>query len=267
METIAVIIMIILFFVLLAFVFSTALLTPLIGKKNLLFVVGLGFVVGIIGGAFFIAPVFEDIPDMARAVYMSTSSEPEIITLNISTDSNVTKSVEQIKEIQGVKKIESGTIYLKTTPISSDWKSTLESRLPTANKNISSVKIESNETVIVHLKPETEPTDTIKQIKTWINFVSGIDVRFSIVQYNVTVEASKVDEVIRKLPQGEVLVTGVYGPVENEIQSLKNAMPSETNLVLLCGFLGIITGLAGVFIDSIISFIVGLKNRLIKKDE
>ncbi|BDZ68438.1 hypothetical protein GCM10025860_18860 [Methanobacterium ferruginis] len=52
MEPLFVIIMIVLFFLLMAFIFSTALLTPLIGKKNFLFVIGLGFVVGLIGELF-----------------------------------------------------------------------------------------------------------------------------------------------------------------------------------------------------------------------
>ena len=59
METLAVILMIALFVLVLVFIFSTALLTPLIGKKNLIFVILLGFTVGAVGGAFFIAPVFD----------------------------------------------------------------------------------------------------------------------------------------------------------------------------------------------------------------
>ena len=74
MEPLAVILMIGLFILVLVFIFSTALLTPLIGKKNLIFVIALGFTVGAVGGAFFIAPVFDDIPDMARSVYMVTTT-------------------------------------------------------------------------------------------------------------------------------------------------------------------------------------------------
>jgi len=54
MEMLVVIIMLVLFFFLMVFVLSTALLTPLIGKRNLIFVLSLGFIVGVVGGAFFI---------------------------------------------------------------------------------------------------------------------------------------------------------------------------------------------------------------------
>lgn len=267
METLYVIIMIILFILLLVFVFSTALLTPLIGKKNFLFVISLGFVVGVIGGAFFIAPVYDDLPDMARAVYMSTSNQQEVITINISTDSNVNQAIENVKKIPGVLSVESGQITVKTTSISSAWKSSLESRITTANSNITSGKVVSSDTMMVQIKPGSDPTEVIKKLKSWMVLVSGIDVKFSIVQVKIVVDASKVDQVVKQLPQGEVVVIEVSGPVEKEIQTLKNTLPSKNNVILFCGFLGIIVGLAGMFIDTIVRGLKGIKNLFSKKEK
>ncbi|OPX57437.1 MAG: hypothetical protein A4E25_02338 [Methanobacterium sp. PtaB.Bin024] len=266
METLFVFIMIILFFVLMAFIFSTALLTPLIGKKNFLFVVGLGFIVGLIGGAFFIAPVYDDLPDMVRGIYMSTSDEQEIITINISTDSDVNKAIEEVKQIPGVLSVKSGEITVKTTTISDDWKSSLESRMTTVNSNITSANIISNDTIMVQIKPGSDPTDVIKKLDDWMVLVSGVDIRFSIVEVQVVVDASQVDSVVEQLPQGEVVVTGISGPVENEIQTLKQSLPSNNNIILFCGLLGVIVGLVGMFIDSIIQGLKAIKDRLRKKE-
>jgi hypothetical protein len=267
METLFVIIMIILFFLLMAFVFSAALLTPLIGKKNFLFVIALGFVVGVIGGAFFIAPVYDDLPDMARAVYMSTSNQQETITLNISTDSDVNKAIEDVRNIPGVQSVESGEITVKTTGIGSAWKSSLESRITTANTNITSGKVISGDTMMVQLKPGSDPTQVIKQLKSWMVLISGIDIKYSIVQVKLVVDASKVDEVVKQLPQGEVVVTEINGPVEKEIQSLKNTLPGKNNIILFCGFLGVLVGLVGMFIDTITRGIRGIRDRLRQKGD
>ena len=265
METIFVIIMIILFFLLMAFVFSTALLTPLIGKKNFLFVIGLGFVVGLIGGAFFIAPVYDDLPDMARGIYMSTTDQQETITLNISTDSDVNKAIADVRSIPGVQSVDSGEITVKTTGISSAWKSNLESRIPSANTNITSATVVSSDTLMVQIKPGSDPTEVIKKLKSWLLLISGITIKYSIVQVKVVVDASQVDSVVKQLPQGEVVVTEINGPVEKEIQTLKSTIPAKNNVILFCGFLGVLVGLAGMFIDTIISGFKGLKNRLRKK--
>ena len=250
-----------------AFVFSTALLTPLIGKKNFLFVIGLGFVVGLIGGAFFIAPVYDDLPDMARALYMTTSDQAEIITLNISTDSNVNQAIDTVRKIPGVQSVESGEITVKTTGINSAWRSSLESRITTANTNITSGKVISDDTIMVQVKPGSDPTDVIKKLKSWMVLVSGIDIKFSIVQVKLMVDASRVDEVVKQLPQGEVVVTDISGPVEKESQTLKNTLPDKNNIILFCGFLGVIVGLVGMFIDTIIRGLKGLKNGIRKKKD
>jgi hypothetical protein len=262
METLFVILMIILFLLLMAFVFSTALLTPLIGKKNFLFVIALGFVVGVIGGAFFIAPVYDDLPDMARAVYMSTSNQPETITLNISTDSDVNKAIEDVRKIPGVKSVESGAITVKTTGISNEWKSNLEARVTNANTNITSGKVISADTMTVQLKPGSDPTTVIKELKNWMVLISGIDVRYSVVQVKVVVDASKVDEVVEQLPHEEVVVTEINGPVEKDIQNLKNILPHQNNIILFCGFLGVLVGLIGMFIDTITRSLHSILDRL-----
>lgn len=249
-----------------AFIFSTALLTPLIGKKNFLFVVGLGFVVGLIGGAFFIAPVYDDLPDMARGIYMSTSDQQEIITLNISTDSDVNQAIADVKKIPGVLSVKSGAITVKTTSISDDWKSSLESRMTTANTNITSAKIISSDTILVQLKPDSDPTDVIRKLDDWMVLVSGVDIRFSIVEVQVVVDASQVDEVVKQLPQGEVVVTKISGPVEKEIQTLKKVLPSNNNIILFCGFLGVIVGLVGMFIDTIIRGLKFIGDKLRRRE-
>jgi hypothetical protein len=264
METFADIVLIMLFFLLLAFVFSTALLTPLIGKKNFLFVIGIGFVVGLIGGAFFIAPIYDDIPDMARALYQSTSNQPEIIKINVSTDSNVNQAIADIKKIHGVQRVESGTVTVKTSTFSNNLKNFLESRIPTSNVNITSAKVESSDTIVLQLKPGSNPTDTINMLKDWMLLVSGINLRYSIVQVSAVVDPSQVDEVRKNLPTGEVVVDSVNGPIEAQMGSLKESLPSKSEIVLFCGFLGVISGVLGMFIDTIMRGINRIKDGVRK---
>ena len=95
-------------------------------------------------------------------------------------------------------------------------------------------------------------------------FVSGTSVKYSIVRVTLTVEASKLDEIMAQLPQGEIIITDVSGPTEESIQSLKDIMPNKSNVIIFCGFLGMITGLAGVFIDSIVGLLKRIKDKIIQ---
>ena len=71
-------------------------------------------------------------------------------------------------------------------------------------------------------------------------------------------------QVISQIPQGDVVITDVNGPTEKNVQALKNIMPNKSNVVLFCGFLGMITGLAGLFIDSIVSIFNDIRERIMK---
>jgi hypothetical protein len=253
MDTLAVILMLGLFLLILVFIFSTALLTPLIGKKNLLFVIFLGFTVGAVGGAFLIAPVFDDIPTMADSLFSATSTGTDVVGINASTNINITDFITNTKKIDGVQSIQSNGITIKTDPMSDAWQSTFISRIPDQNSNVISVTIPSNDTMVLVVKNGTDPQDVINGLKTWMMFVSGLNIKYSIVNITLNVQSSKLNQVMSKLPQGDVVITDVSGPTEKNIQNINNMMPAKSDIILFCGLLGMVTGLAGMFIDSILN--------------
>lgn len=267
MGTLAAILMIVLFFVLMVFVFSIALLTPLIGKRNLLFVVFLGFTVGVIGGAFFISPIMDDIPDMARAVYQFTDDSPEVISVDVSTNTNITQFIKTTKSIEGVKSVKSSGITIKTDAISDTWKNIILGRASSINSNITSISIPSNNTIILQVNEDSNPQTVINSLEEWLMFAGGINVKYSTVHVSVNVDASQVDSVVAKIPQDQVVITGIKGPVEDKINYLNSVLPKKSNVVLVCGFLGMLVGLAGVFIDTIMEGLKRTRDKFRRKEE
>lgn len=252
MDMLLTIIMLILFFFLMVFVFSTALLTPLIGKRNLIFVLFLGFVVGLVGGAFFIAPLYDDLPDIARSVFTYTTGNPETINVNMSTDSDVTAFIENTKKLNGVKDVQCKIITVRTFPFNtSDYQSNLEKGITVLESDVKSAHVISNETIILTLNPNNNPTQLVKNVKEWLAMFAGIEVLSNIAEISITVDPSQVEAVSAKLPQNEVVIANITGPVEDQIASLKKDFPDRTSIVVLCGFIGMVVGLIGLFIDSI----------------
>lgn len=252
MDVLVVVIMLVLFIFLMVFVFSTALLTPLIGKRNLIFVLSLGFVVGLVGGAFFITPLYDDMPDMARALITVTSGSPEVITVNMSTTNDVNAFVEETKKLNGVKDVQCNKITIKTTPFNlDDWKGSMEKRLPVIDADIKEVQLPANDTIVVYLNNNSNPTRLVNNVNEWLGLVGGIVVVTHHAEVLITVEPSQVDAVSAQLPQDKVVVANVTGPVEDQITVFKKNLPDQTTIVILCGFIGLIVGAVGLFIDSI----------------
>lgn len=252
MDLLLVIIMLVLFFFLMVFVFSTALLTPLIGKRNLIFVLTLGFIVGLVGGAFFISPLYDDIPDMARSVFTFTTGSPEVINVNMSTDSDVNAFIESTKKLNGVKDVQCNRITVRTVTFNtSDWKNTFEKSIPVFESDVNSVNVISNDTLILNLNKNNNPMMVVKNLKEWLGLVAGVEILSNIAEISITVDPSQVDAVSGKLPQNEVVIANITGPVEDQITSFKKNLPDKTSLVIVCGIIGMLVGLLGLFIDSI----------------
>lgn len=264
METIAVILMVILFLVLMVFIFSTALLTPIIGKKNLIFVVLMGFIVGIIGGAFFISPIMDDIPNIASAFYQSTSTDSDTIYLDIPDSVDVNQFINTTKNIDGVKNVTVTGITIKTSKFSDYWKRTLENRIPASNTNITSVRIQGNDTLNIQIQNGSDPKTTVKSLDDWLILIAGISSSYSAIHVTVQTDPSKTDQIRNQLSQ-TVVISSVGGPTQDKINSLKAILPNQSNVIILCGFIGMFVGLAGVFIDSILGIFDSIKGRVVKK--
>jgi len=265
MDTITVIIMVAMFILLMAFVFSTALLTPIIGKRNLFFVLSLGFIVGIVGGAFFISPIFDDLPVLASSFYTSTSNDLETINVDVSTNININQFIEKTRNIDGVKSVQVNGITVKTTQFSSRWRNVLKNRIVTSNEDIKSVNIISNDTLEIQIA-ESNPQDVIKKLEDWLMLVAAIDIKYSTIHLTLKVETSKMNSIIDEVSQ-EAVVTSIKGPTQDKINSIKAMIPDKNNLIILCGFIGVLVGLSGLFIDSIIEVVDSIKERMFKRNE
>jgi hypothetical protein len=252
MDVLVVIIMLVLFIFMMVFVFSTALLTPMIGKRNLIFVLSLGFIVGLVGGAFFIAPLYDDMPDMARSVFTVSTGSPEVIHINMSTDNDINAFIADTKKLNGVKDVQCIKITLRTTSFNiTDWKETLEERIPVLEADVKEVQVPNNETIVLFLNQNNNPTQLVNNIDEWLKLVGGLEILTNIAELSITVDPAQVDTVSAQLPQDQVVINNVTGPVEDQINSFKKNLPDTTSIVLICGFIGLMVGAIGLFIDSI----------------
>ncbi|MBE2899586.1 hypothetical protein DNK57_01910 [Methanothermobacter thermautotrophicus] len=261
MDVLSVTVMLALFILLLAFIFSAGLMTPIIGKKNLLFVVFIGFVAGTVGGAFLVSPVYDDIPEIARGIYISTEGGTETVTADVSAATDIVKLTEELRAQEGVVDVHSEGIVIKTDRFSEDRKRIIEDKISVIDSNITSWKVYTNGTIILQVKRGYNPVKALENLAEWLMYTGGINTRYSAVHLVVEVNPRNVDSVVSYLQARDIIVTGVKGPAEERVAALKSSLPAKSSIVLFCGVLGMLTGLAGVFIDSILGFVRGIYER------
>ena len=267
MDALTIVIMLVLFILAMLFVFSTALLTPYIGKKNLISVILLGLVVGLAAGAFLLSPIVDDIPDFTRTLVEESVDGTDVIELDLSTNGNLTQIIQNVSSISGVESVNYNGIMIK---IDEDFDSDTEklliqNALRYSNEDISDVIDQGNNTLFVVISENGDPQTVLNSIYTTFSHETYTHLRYTAMNANVTVQANNVTKILDAISQNDVVVLNVTGPTETQSQILNSIIPDESNVILLSGVLGVIVAGAGFFVDSLITFINNFRKKRKKK--
>ncbi len=257
MNTLTIVIMLILFVLAMIFVFSTALLTPYIGVRNFLAVVGLGLVVGVVGGAFLLSPIVDDIPDFSRTIIEDTVEGSDHLEMNLSTNGNLTEIIQNISSINGVENINYDFIEYRMNDDfdNSAYRSMFFSALNNSNDNISSIEDMGDSVYRVHIKEGGDPQSVLSSIYDTFKYQNYVSLRYTAMPAQADVNASNVTNIMNQVNDAGAIITSVTGPTEDRIEFVESHTPNSTDVILLSGVLGVIVALAGFFIDSLYSLI------------
>lgn len=248
---------IIIYILLMLFIFSLASLIPY-SKKNIIFAFITSFILGCVGGAFLLLPIYTDIPSLVRGYYQYTIHATETITVEIPTGVDIGSIVSKIKSTPGVHNISTTGIIMHTDPFSQQRKQFIESKLKYLDPHIKDWQVYSNGKIIIKTEGG-DPNNITKKISDWLIYTGGIYTKSSRVNACITVDASKVDNVLDMLSAENVIVTGIHGPVEEKVKNVKSMMPPKSQIVLFSGILGILVAIAGIFSDAIIRTVRRIK--------
>ena len=84
------------------FVFSIGMLRPFMPKKEIVLVLVVAFLIGSIGGAFFLEPIYQEVPSVANMVEKNIPGKEETMFLDLSSsiDMNDLKyAIDVLKEV------------------------------------------------------------------------------------------------------------------------------------------------------------------------
>ncbi|MBZ9570886.1 hypothetical protein KQY27_04925 [Methanobrevibacter sp. TMH8] len=251
MDIISASIYIILFILLMVFVFSMGLLTPIIGKKDVISVLTIGFVVGLVGGAFFVTPVYQELPNVVEAVYETFTNDTASINIEVSPYVNLNELTKNLNKTDGVISIVNKGIVVKTDSFSTSRKKIIEEKIPIVDENFENFSVNESGLISINFTENYNPTTALKTLSDWLMYTGGINTRYSLVNIEITAEPSKADDVVEYLHSNDIVVKSVNGSVEDAINNTKNSMVDNNIVILLSGVFGVILALISIFFDKI----------------
>ena len=259
MDLITGIIFFILFIIIMVFAFSMGLLSPYVGRKEIVSIVVIGFVLGAIGGYFFIYPIYEESPYVVGNIQGFFSMDNEVINLNIPSTSNITDITNKIKNLKGVNSVTTNGFELKTGFIKNTTKDAVEFYLKN-DSEIESYKI-TNNSISVDLKNDASSTNTLGSLVSWLSNQAGIGSEFAFVHIKVCVSANDLVDVRDYLKDNKYTIISIEGPVQNTINYLNDHLLPNYVIMFLTGLVGVAVSIAGVFVEHLTKF-----SRKFRKD-
>lgn len=241
------------------FAFSMGLLSPYVGRKEILSIVVIGFVLGAIGGYFFIYPIYEESPYVVGNIQGLFSMDDEVINLNIPSTSNISDVTNKINNQKGVNSVTTNGFELKTGFIKNSTKEMVENHLR-SDSEIESFKV-TNNSISVDLKNDASSTTTLGSLVSWLSNQAGVGSEFAFVHIKVSVRPNDLVDVRDYLKENQYTIISIEGPVQDTIHYLYDHLLPNYVVMCITGVIGIAVAVAGVFVEPLTKFARKFKKK------
>jgi hypothetical protein len=246
-----------LFIIAMVFVFSMAIIIPFIGRNDIILVIVMGLIIGGIGGAFLINPIYDEIPEVAGAFTKLIDPNHEVLKIEISSENDVEGSLNKIKQVKGFKSLKKTGFVMYTTPFPESRKDFIEIYLKGENFTNFSINNSSGEIDIVSEKNIN--TEEVNKISDWLMYTGAITTKYSLTYIDVNVDANDVEKASSQLIKENIAVKSVDGPVQRAITNTRNGMVDVSYVFLITAFIGALVALAGAYFDIVLDQVKKVK--------
>ena len=251
MEIIISIIYIILFIVMMVFVFSIGMLKQYMPKKEVLLVLGVAFLIGCIGGAFFLEPVYQDLPEVLSLVEKNMPNNEETLYLDLSSSIDVNELKQTCEATEGFKSFNETSITIPLWTFNEKEKPYFEFVVGNIDSHYKSYNV-TNSTIEIELADNYSATSALKSFSDWYKLVYGGSISYAQIHCQLVVDSSQLDTFEDLLIQRGIVATSMEGPVQESINKPNSSMLSEIEFTAACGCVGVVVAIMGIYVESVI---------------
>lgn len=236
------------------FVFSIAMLKPFMSKKEMLLIVCVGFFIGALGGAFFLSPIYSEMPEIATAVEKVIPGNEEVLYLDLSSATDINKLKGDLSKIEGFKSFEETGITVPLWSFNDKEYAFFNSSIPNIDSHFKNYYVNKSAGTIYVALENYSSSQALKSIADWYRANYGGPINYAQIHAKVVVSSSAYDQVKSSLLQQGIVASNVEGSVQSTIDNSNSSMVSNTYFVLICGGIGVLVSILGLFFES---FVVG----------
>lgn len=252
MDIIIAIIYIVLFIIMMSFVFSIGMLRQFMPKKEIVLVLAVGFLIGCIGGAFFLDPIYDELPSVVNAVQSHLPNNEETLNLDLSSSLDLDRLKENLSATEGFISFKEESVTIPMWSFNDREKAYFEDIVGNIDSHYKNYTVTSSGNIIIELEDNYSATNALKSFSSWYKLVYGETISYAQVHAKLVIEASSLDTFEKALLDKGVVATSIEGPVQDSVNSTNSSMLSNIEFTLACGGVGVIVAVIGIYFDSVV---------------
>ena len=251
MDYITSIIYIVLFIIMMVFVFSIGMLRRYMPKREILLVLAVAFLIGAIGGAFFLEPIYEELPNAASLVEKNLPDNQETMHLDLSSSVDTNSLREELSSMDGFVSFDEKSISIPMWSFNEKEHDYFESIVGNIDTHYKNYEVTSDK-INIELEENYTSSEALKKFSDWYKLVYGETISYAQIQADLIVDSSHLEDFEDALLAKGIVASDIEGPVQDSINTTNSSMLSGGEFTVVCGVVGVIVAVIGIYMDSIV---------------
>lgn len=251
MDILMTIIYLVLFIIMMIFVFSIGMLRHFMPKSEILLVLVVAFFIGAVGGAFFLQPIYEELPEITSFVEKNIPNNEETLYLDLSSSLDTNKLHDELSKMEGFKSYDETSISIPMWGFNQKEHDYFDGIVGNIDSHYKNYNVTSNK-INIELEDNYTSSQALKSFSDWYKLVYGETISYAQIKAVLVIDSSQLDKFKEVLLEYGVVPTKIEGPVQDTINSTNSSMLSNFEFILVCGGFGIIVAIIGIYMDSVV---------------
>jgi hypothetical protein len=251
MDIITTIIYLVLFIIMMVFVFSIGMLKQYMPKREVLLVLGVAFLIGAIGGAFFLDPIYDELPEVVGLVEKNMPNNEETMYLDLSSSIDTESLKKDLSTMKGFKSFDETAISIPMWSFNQKEHDYFNSVVGNIDSHYKNYNV-SSDRINIELEENYSASDALKTFSDWYKLVYDETISYAQIQAVLVVDSSELDHFEQALLDKGIVATSIDGPVQDSLNNTNSSMLSNMEFTLFCGGIGVVVAILGIYMDSIV---------------
>lgn len=234
------------------FVFSIGMLKQYMpSKKEIVLVLVVAFLIGCIGGAFFLDPIYEELPAVASSIEKTMPNNHETLYLDLSSSIDTNALRTNLSSQEGFVSFQEESVSIPMWSFNQREHDYFDSIVGNIDSHYKSYNVTSD-SIEIDLEENYTSSEALKSFSDWYKLVYGETISYAQVHAVLVVDSSSLDNFEQILLEKGIVASKIEGPVQQSLNNTNSSMLSSTQFILICGGVGVVVSLIGIYMDSVV---------------